>query len=452
MLLRIRLPRESADRARRRFARLVATVTLLFFLLGCGAKSALQAGADAVPSTWTAYAQAQGQPLKSIDPDNTDFSDLSFLAPILQDRRIVALGESGHGVAEFSQAKIRLIKYLHEQLGYDVVAFESSMLSCYQGNESLGELNPADVMRNSIFSVWSTSDVAKLFAYIQSTQRTPHPLTLAGFDVQLGTQAEVLSRPAIFRDLAASVDPAYAQQVFAMDTEFTQNFGRKRYVLANAAELKPKYQALTAFLDAHMAELQQAYPDRPLFPLFVRQTAWGMSAYIDQLFASAAGHDSRANNVRDAAMAANFGVLADRMYPGKKIIVWAHNAHIERDRTAVSGDKLRWTNMGKWMADQYGSSLYTLGLFMYQGTAAHNDRRLYTIAQAPARTIEGLAHSTGASYVFFDLAHAPASEGAAWTSQPFAARDWGNVTLTLIPRDQYDGVLVIDTVHPPQYL
>ncbi len=419
---------------------------------GCGANSALQAGSERVPSTWTAYAQSQAQPLKSIDPDNTDFSDLNFLAPILQDHRIVALGESGHGVAEFSEAKVRLVKYLHEQLGYDVLAFESSMLSCYQGNESMGELNPADVMRNSIFSVWSTTDVVKLFAYIQSTERTAHPLTLAGFDVQLGTQSEVVSRPDIFRDVVGVVDRGYAQQVFEMDTAFAQNFSRKRYILANASELRPKYQALATFLDVHMAELQEAYPDRPLFPMVVRQAAWGMTAYLDQLYASATGHESVANNVRDAAMAINFSVLADRMYSGKKIMVWAHNAHVQRDRAAVSGDKLHWTNMGRWLAEHYGSSLYSIGLFMYQGTATHNDRRVYTIAQAPARSVEGLAHSTGASYVFFDLAHAPASEGAAWTSQPFAARDWGNVTLTLIPRDQYDGVLVIDSVHPPQYL
>jgi erythromycin esterase-like protein len=35
------------------------------------------------------------------------------LGPILGGRQIVELGESSDGVAEFCQAKVRLIKYLH---------------------------------------------------------------------------------------------------------------------------------------------------------------------------------------------------------------------------------------------------------------------------------------------------------------------------------------------------
>ena len=439
-------------RLRTCLARAAAVVVLLGMAAGCGAGSALQAGQPPVPASWRSYAQTQGQALRTIDPEAADSSDLTFLAPALQDRRIVALGESGHGVAEFSQAKFRLVKYLHEQLGYDVLAFESSMLSCYLGDESMGELNPADVMRNSVFSVWSTTDVAKLFAYIQSTRGTTHPLTLAGFDIQVGTERELAARPAIFRDLVAQIDPAYAPQVFDMDAAFTQNFRRKAYIRANAAALKPKYEALASFLDVHMAELQSAYANRPLLPLVARQAAWGMSAYLDQLSASAAHHDATAYNGRDAAMAINVGVLADRMYPGKKIMLWAHNAHIERDRAAVSGDELSWTNMGHWLAQRYGATYFALGLFMYQGVAAHNDRTLYGIAPAPGRSVEALAHSTGAAYLFFDLAHPAPGEGAAWMSQPFTVRDWGNVPLTLVPRDQYDGVLVLDTVHPPQYL
>ncbi len=427
-------------------------VLLLGLTLGCGAGSALQAGQPGLPAAWKSYALTQGQALKSIDPDAADVSDLSFLGPVLQDRRIVALGERGHGVAEFSQAKIRLVKYLHEQLGYDVLAFESSLLSCYMGDESMSELDPTNIMRNSVFSVWSTADVAKLFAYIQSTRRTPHPLTLAGFDIQVGTEYEVASRPAIFRDLVATVDPGYAQQVYDMDAAFTRNFHRKDWIRANAAAFKPKYDALANFLDVHMSELQQTNADRPLFPMAVRQAAWGMIAYLDQLYASATNREATAYNLRDAAMAINLGVLADRMYPGKKIIVWAHNAHVQRDRSAVRGDKLRWTNMGHWLAQRYGGSLYTIGLFMYQGMAAHNDRKLYTITPAPGRSMEALAHSTGADYVFLDLAHPAPGDGAAWMSQPFTVRDWGNVPLTLVPRDQYDGVLMIDTVHPPQYL
>ena len=42
------------------------------------------------------------------------------------------LGESGHGVREFNLAKVRLIRFLHEEMGFDVLAFESGLFECWQ--------------------------------------------------------------------------------------------------------------------------------------------------------------------------------------------------------------------------------------------------------------------------------------------------------------------------------
>ena len=61
--------------------------------------------------------------IKSITPVHEDiesnsFTDLDMLKPLLQDKRIVFLGESSHGVAEFNLAKTRLIQFLHKEMGY----------------------------------------------------------------------------------------------------------------------------------------------------------------------------------------------------------------------------------------------------------------------------------------------------------------------------------------------
>ena len=143
-----------------RILRLALLICLLMPAIGyegCGGAPVVQPTPPPLqtepPAEWVAYVQAQAHPLQSIDPLNTDYSDLAFLAPLLQGRNIVELGESGHGVAEFSQTKIRLIKYLHEQLGYDVMAFESSILSTYLANEQASQLTPTAFMQDSIFAV-----------------------------------------------------------------------------------------------------------------------------------------------------------------------------------------------------------------------------------------------------------------------------------------------------------
>jgi len=53
---------------------------------------------------------------------------------VLKDKRIVFLGENAHGVSEFTTMKARLIRYLHEELGFDVLAFESNVADAYAAN------------------------------------------------------------------------------------------------------------------------------------------------------------------------------------------------------------------------------------------------------------------------------------------------------------------------------
>src|SRR5262245_58239269 len=114
--------------------------------------------AQTVRSDWLAWARDHHNPIASIAANpNDSFADLEFLQGVLDGRRIVQLGESGHGVAEFSQAKIRLIKYLHERLGYDVLAFESGLFECYMANQLT--VSGTQMMQYSIFGVWFTEDV-----------------------------------------------------------------------------------------------------------------------------------------------------------------------------------------------------------------------------------------------------------------------------------------------------
>src|SRR5262245_18908899 len=88
-------------------------------------------------TTWVSWARANHYPIATVQSfDGDTFQDLQFFRTVLQNRRIVQLGESGHGVAEFNHAKVRLIKFLHEQLGYDVIAFDSGLYECYAANQN----------------------------------------------------------------------------------------------------------------------------------------------------------------------------------------------------------------------------------------------------------------------------------------------------------------------------
>ncbi|MCY8918823.1 hypothetical protein MOE20_20605 [Bacillus atrophaeus] len=98
---------------------LLLSVCLLFTPLTASVQAA--AGEKDIKH-WERWIKRNAHPIEMSDSSQ---KDLRFLKNVLKDKRIVQLGETTHGAAEMNQTKVRLIKYLHEHLGYDVIAFES---------------------------------------------------------------------------------------------------------------------------------------------------------------------------------------------------------------------------------------------------------------------------------------------------------------------------------------
>jgi erythromycin esterase len=393
---------------------------------------------------WISWARDHHHPIASIVPTpNDQYADLQFLKSVLDGRRIVELGESGHGVAEFSQAKVRLIKFLHEQMGFDVMVFESGLFECYMANQLTG--SGPQMMQSSIFGVWFTEDVKELFNYIKETQRTDRPLTLAGFDTQSSSSVGTAQRPRFFHSVIDAVDRDYAIEVFSVDTEAIGGLRTgSGYAVANEARLLEFYEKLLKFLQDRRAELAAAFPGDPR-PLIAERTAFSVIQYVRQL---SAGTDSlRVTEIRDSGMAENYTFLARQLYPDRKIITWAHNFHIRHANAAASGSP----TMGTFIANRFRSELYTIGLYMNRGTAAFNNRAVYAIQPAQANSMEGVLAAVGPPNLFVDFLHQTRQTGTAWFFDGIVTREWGTSALLMVPRDQYDGVLFIDSVTPPKY-
>ena len=63
--------------------------------------------------------------VRSVDPSDTDFSDLMPLKKAIGNAQVVMLAEGTHFDGTTDLARARLIKFLHEKMGFDVIAFES---------------------------------------------------------------------------------------------------------------------------------------------------------------------------------------------------------------------------------------------------------------------------------------------------------------------------------------
>lgn len=145
----------------------------------------------------------------SIDPADTDFSDLQSLKQMIGDARIVQLGEQSHGDGACFQTKIRLIKFLHQEMGYDVLAFESGIYDCRRAWQAFQQgTDPEHAARTGVFGIWTGSkQTAELWSYLADQASSNKPLELAGFDCQFTGTASQQYLADDIRKLAAKYAP-----------------------------------------------------------------------------------------------------------------------------------------------------------------------------------------------------------------------------------------------------
>lgn len=148
--------------------------------------------------------------------------------------QIIALGEQTHFDGATFDAKVQLIKYLHEQLGFNVLAFESGYYECSKANELLNRQQPS-VLKEAVFGVWNTKALKELEEYILKTQNTPRPLKVTGFDIQfsgnLGASYFVADLESLLQKLGATAlfaNPKWKQFKSATERQIKySNFFKK---------------------------------------------------------------------------------------------------------------------------------------------------------------------------------------------------------------------------------
>jgi erythromycin esterase len=416
------------------------------FSIGLPTLLAGQTAAPQVRPEWVASVRAEHHPLTTLEAGAPDDTDLFFLDSALAGRRIVALGESSHGVAEFSAIKVRLIKYLHEKLGYDVIAFESSLFEAWAADRRAGGQAAETTLRDSLFGVWHSRETLDLFEYIKATKSTDRPLILAGFDVQISSARGAADRPRILREAIGRVNPAYAAEVERRDGEFVARFNDPAWLQANAAAFRTFYANLAWWLRTNAMALAAAHPEAPETPAVLRRTALSMDAFIAERTRTGAGR----TNARESGMADNVAALAREIFPDRKIILWGHNAHI--GRTPAPEDPAAVATMGVRLAQAYGASYYAVGLFAGRGEACWNNRTPYLLTPPRDNSLEAILLAAGRGALLVDLAGARPSGLNAWMSSLIPAKDWGFRDTALVPRERFDAILFIRDVHRPDYL
>jgi erythromycin esterase len=352
--------------------------------------------------------------------------------------------------------RARLARFLHEALGFNVIAFESSLFLCHRGDAGVAGSTAQSALTRSLVGVWHTREMLPLFEYIKGTRERATPLRFAGFDVQpIGSGKK--ERPQFFASLVRVTDPKYAEEVRQFDATFVAELdkgssARREYLRANAATLIKGYEALAVFLSANRAAIEKSAGREA--GLVATQEARSMAAYVR--YQTAADMKDYAEG-RDRGMADNVAFLAEQLFPDAKIIVWGHNYHLRHDNAAIAprpevfpGVPAR--SMGSWVRERFGSRVYTIGQYEFEGGSVDNARKPYAISPAVEASLEGRLAASGLDVAFVDLKSAAGQPEFRWLNEPVRARYNGQHEQTLIPVRQYDAVLFVTKVSPVSFL
>lgn len=407
-----------------------------------------------IPGDLVAWVRSNAVPIRSLT--SSDFSDLRFLEDDLEGVRIVQLGESGHGMVQANLLRARLVRFLYERLDFDVLVFESSLYQCDRADRLAADADPAMTVYACLFGVWHTTEMRDLFQFMAGTRNTEKPLNLAGMDIQQIGAAKRF-RPEFLRSAIADFDPVAADSAFRLDSLYVERYGegsraRNAFFRANKDALVHGYDYVRRVAGLYVSDLMArgATGAELRDARVARQVAGILARFVD----SQTTDDAVARSeIRDSVMAENLRFLAEELYPGRKIIVWGHNAHLRHANEAIppSPDGYPTTQsraMGTWTHERYGEDVFTIGFYAHSGTAFNNRRDAYVVETPEPGTLESVLAMAGLKTSYFNLRNATHP----WVRSETVARYNGLNDQLLRPADQYDAILFMSEVTPPEFL
>jgi erythromycin esterase len=423
---------------------------------------AQQAPPDADREAGVTWLKEHAIRLRSIDPADEDFADLEPLRKVIGEARIVQLGEQSHGDGATFHAKARLIKFLHQKMGFDVLAMESGLYDCRKAWDLLREgEDPYVAVTHGVFGTWTMSEQFQpVIDYLGKVAKSDWPLELCGFDCQFSAAStrNELSKDvkALFEELDPKVLDVAARAALLDELVSMRRgpnddamYARRRGLFGKFAEALASARPSERFSAAELS--------------FWRQYAESLAGYAEQLHAGERDY-LEGNNARDIQMAKNLVWLAREKYPTRKMIVWAASGHLMRNPAAVrpipgafvtdeSGPRPAppdyyqgAATMGDGVWKALGKQTYTLAFLAADGEGGLAWSKPYPLAPVERGSLEDLAVAAGNSNIIIDFRRL--DESGAWLRQKLAARPMGYGYMTADWTGIFDGFVFTRTMYP----
>lgn len=403
-------------------------VTSVFavFLLLLQAHSQVQPNQQALLNSISSKAVT----INSIDWENVDYSDLNKLIPILKNVTVLALGESRHDDGSTFKAKMRLVKFLHEKMGFEVLAFESSFYGGTLANAEMDKENSNLVTANRNVGGWFNSEYGyQLLQYAKDTRKTKSSLILAGFDMEKLPNAVPNTIALVNRIYKlvdwVPVDSVMKGKIDSLIRGVQGPIGNPYYPAIkyskSRTEAKNQLKVLLKEFENNQEKLsavlgKEEYKVIKLALLSLLMANETLELGDDYTFGW--------NAFRDNFMGKRMQWLTDSLYPGKKIILWAATGHLMRNTISIERKEQSKYDLfnfypiyqaGDYFHQLYGDKYYCIAFTSYKGEYGllfpnTPDKKQYEykspVPVSEPGSFEDLFHRLNKPYLFYDLRNA----------------------------------------------
>lgn len=378
--------------------------------------------------------------VKSIHPDSLDFSDLEAMGRAIGDSRVVMLGEQDHGDAPTFLAKTRVIKYLHEIKGFNVLVFEDDFFALERGWYTTIDAG-SDIptfLKYNLTKLWAACTACDnlLYSYIPGTLKTRNPLRVTGLDNQIYRS---FSRYNLKRFVHGYL--AEENIPFLKTSAYAEDFASHLDVVLTSKDLvkSRKFEAASKVVFAQLLPKR----DSTSFGMRVLRN---LEANNRIALATILGYNDL--QTRDRQMAENLKWLLQYRYPDEKIIVWAHNAHLAKNTGLIKGNLSIRKSLGDFFsADGFlQKNAYVMGFTSRQGTAGRLtlDKKFH-VQQATVRDFEGWFPEY-VRYGFVDFSTFNLEQPA--FSTPFGMKGIAHSYNLALWNKVFDGVFYVRDMYP----
>jgi erythromycin esterase len=362
--------------------------------------------------------------IKTVEPGN-GFDDLQPLRRIIGSSRIVGLGEFSHGSSEVFQMKHRLVEFLVSEMGFNIFSMETDMPDASKLNDYVlyGVGDPRELLKSGYW-IWNTGEILNMVEWMRKVNSNGlEKIQFTGFDMQFISGA--LENLEKFSNLH---DKVLKSQIDSIKNDLSKAqllSQQNKSFYESVSKINKASKEIVNYFEKNKWSITNSIKESEYN--WLKQNATIMVQCLIQ-------------NRRDSCLAENVAWLLDSR-PDAKIILWAHNRHINRDPRLLGG----------FLSKKYGID--------YFNASTPEGIKSNVMEESKPGSIEYSFHKTKIPMFLFDFSQAnkniPESE---WLSKELNTRFIGSYILkdSMIFSQNisncYNSVIYIDSTHASNLL